>query len=210
MKQCEHRHRQLLRARHQRPCRRAAEQRDELPASHSITSSARARSSAELQAERLGGLEIDHELELGRLLPAGRTAWSLSGSYPHIPRRDDRYASDPVHTRSDHLPLPSPCKRTWPAAGARREINNPFSDTVDQWASENQQAGCVPLAACRSSVRPGRGSRFEYLKHEFAARSAAALASSRASLDYVVSGFNSTATRMLPGITARRSCSRLP
>src|SRR5262249_37534578 len=36
-----HRHRRLLRARHERPRRRrAAEQRDELPPSHSITSSA--------------------------------------------------------------------------------------------------------------------------------------------------------------------------
>jgi hypothetical protein len=36
------RHRRLLRARRQRPRGRAAEQRDELAASHSITSSARA------------------------------------------------------------------------------------------------------------------------------------------------------------------------
>src|SRR5262249_8743842 len=40
-----HRHRRLLRARRERPRDRAAEQRDELPASHySITSSARASS----------------------------------------------------------------------------------------------------------------------------------------------------------------------
>src|SRR6516225_7314757 len=38
----DHRHRGLLRARRERPCsRRAAEQRDELPAPHSMTSSAR-------------------------------------------------------------------------------------------------------------------------------------------------------------------------
>src|SRR5262249_59053934 len=36
------RHRRLLRARRERPSRRAAEQRDELAALHSITSSARA------------------------------------------------------------------------------------------------------------------------------------------------------------------------
>src|SRR5262249_20615905 len=39
-----HRHRGLLRARRERPCRRAAEQRDESPPFHSITSSARASS----------------------------------------------------------------------------------------------------------------------------------------------------------------------
>src|SRR5262249_23455377 len=40
----DHRHRQLLRARRERPGRRAAEQRDEVAADHSITSSARASS----------------------------------------------------------------------------------------------------------------------------------------------------------------------
>src|SRR5262249_24392794 len=39
----DHRHRPLLRARRERPCRRAADQRDEIaPLHHSITSSARA------------------------------------------------------------------------------------------------------------------------------------------------------------------------
>src|SRR5205085_12650008 len=37
----DHRHRRLLRARHERPRYRSAEHRDELAASHSITSSAR-------------------------------------------------------------------------------------------------------------------------------------------------------------------------
>src|SRR5262249_10491485 len=37
----DHRHRRLLRARRERPCSRAAEQRDELAAFHSITWSAR-------------------------------------------------------------------------------------------------------------------------------------------------------------------------
>ena len=60
----------LLRARRERPRRRrAAEQRDELAPSHSITSSARARSVGGIvEAERLGGREIDHELEFCRLL----------------------------------------------------------------------------------------------------------------------------------------------
>jgi len=48
----------LLRARRKRPCRRAAEQRDELASLHSITSSARASS--------VGGT-VDDRLELGRL-----------------------------------------------------------------------------------------------------------------------------------------------
>src|SRR6516165_6523349 len=42
----DHRHRRLLRARRERPRRRAAEQRDELAALHSITSSAMASSPA--------------------------------------------------------------------------------------------------------------------------------------------------------------------
>ena len=50
--------------------RRAAEQRDELaPPHHSITSSARASSvGGTVEAERLGGLEVDHQFELGRRL----------------------------------------------------------------------------------------------------------------------------------------------
>ena len=73
----DHRHRRLLRARRERPRRRrAAEQRDELAPLHSITSSARASSvGGHVEPERLGGLEVDDELELGRLpAPAGRPA----------------------------------------------------------------------------------------------------------------------------------------
>src|SRR5262249_57218731 len=43
----DHRHRRLLRPRRERPDRRAAEQRDELPTLHSITSSASAKSFGE-------------------------------------------------------------------------------------------------------------------------------------------------------------------
>ena len=60
--------RRLLRARRERPRRRAAEQRDELAPLHSITSSASGEQlGGTFEAERLGGLEVDHELELGRL-----------------------------------------------------------------------------------------------------------------------------------------------
>ena len=54
----------LLRPCRARPCRRAAEQRDELTAAaHSITSSARAsRVSRHGEAERLGRLQVDDGL----------------------------------------------------------------------------------------------------------------------------------------------------
>ena len=58
----------LLRARRQRPRRRAADERDELAPPHSITSSARATKVGHVEAERLGGLQIDHELVPGRRL----------------------------------------------------------------------------------------------------------------------------------------------
>ena len=54
----------------QRPSnRRAAEKRDELAAPHSITSVARSRNeSRHRESERLGGRQVDDEIELGRLL----------------------------------------------------------------------------------------------------------------------------------------------
>ena len=64
-----HRHRRLLRARRDRPRRRrAAEQRNELAPLHSITSSARASSvGGTSRPSILGGLDVDDQLELGRL-----------------------------------------------------------------------------------------------------------------------------------------------
>jgi hypothetical protein len=59
----------LLRPRQQRPRGwSAAQQRDERAPLHSITSSARASSIGGVDAERLGGFEVDDELEFGRLL----------------------------------------------------------------------------------------------------------------------------------------------
>ena len=59
----------LLRSRHQRPRRRrAAEQRDELAAFHSITSSARAKLQTAGEAERLRRFQIDDQFETGWLL----------------------------------------------------------------------------------------------------------------------------------------------
>ena len=61
--------RAAVRGRRAATCRRAAEKRDELPSSHSITSSASASNVAGIvEAERFGGLEIDDEIEFGRLL----------------------------------------------------------------------------------------------------------------------------------------------
>ena len=71
----------LLRARRERPRRRrAAEQRDELAAldlfDHLVGASKQRRGTVE--AERLGGLEIDDQLEIGRsIVPADRPASRL-------------------------------------------------------------------------------------------------------------------------------------
>ena len=73
----------LLRARRERPCRRAAEQRDErAPAFHSITSSARREQARRaINPERLRGLEIDESARSCRIAGrADRQAYRLSES----------------------------------------------------------------------------------------------------------------------------------
>jgi hypothetical protein len=70
MKKSSHRH-LLLRPRHQRLCRNAAEHRDEVAPFHSITSSA--RRSRNVEPKCLRGLEVDHKLVPGRRLH-GRSA----------------------------------------------------------------------------------------------------------------------------------------
>ena len=85
------------------------------------------------------------------------------------PRRDEpqalRGASDPVHTRSDHLPLPSPCKRTWPAAGTVPRDQQPVLGYCRSMGLR-KSAGRL-LSAC-GLLDPlcdlVGGSRLEYLK----------------------------------------------
>ena len=64
----DHRHRRLLRPRRERPCRRrAAEQRDELaPLSFDHLVGAGEQRRRHVDAQRLGRLQIDHHLVLGR------------------------------------------------------------------------------------------------------------------------------------------------
>src|SRR5262249_35130253 len=62
-----HRHPRLLRACCERPRSRAAEERDELAALHSITSSASASSLSGIWRPSAGGLPVDHQLEFGWL-----------------------------------------------------------------------------------------------------------------------------------------------
>ena len=58
--------------------RRAADERDELAPSHSITSSAGASSvGGMVEAECLGGLEVDDKLVFGR-----RLNWKIAGFSP--------------------------------------------------------------------------------------------------------------------------------
>src|SRR5262249_51782734 len=65
----DHRHPRLLRARRERPHRRAAAQRDELATFHSITSSAR--------ASKVGGISRPSALAVLRLI----TSWEGVGAW---------------------------------------------------------------------------------------------------------------------------------
>ena len=71
LRNSDHRHRRLLRARRQRPSRRAAEQRDERAASHSITSSAR--------ASRVGGISRPSALAVLRLITSSYLVGACTG-----------------------------------------------------------------------------------------------------------------------------------
>ena len=67
--------------------RHAAEERDELAPFHSITSSARASSGRrEFEAERLGGFEVDDELEFGRLFDRHIGRLSPTQNFVHVLR----------------------------------------------------------------------------------------------------------------------------
>src|SRR5262245_14274585 len=75
-----HRHRRLLRPRRKRPCRRAADQRDELAAPHSITSSARSRNDS--------GMASSSALAVVRLITRSNLLGCSTGMSPGFaPRR---------------------------------------------------------------------------------------------------------------------------
>src|SRR5262245_31701368 len=78
-----HRHRRLLRARHERPRRRTANQRDELAplhcCGHSITSSAR--------ASRVGGTSMPSALAVLRLMTRSNRVGCSTGKSPGLAPR---------------------------------------------------------------------------------------------------------------------------
>src|SRR5262245_56346681 len=71
VEESDNRHRLLLRPRRERPCRRAAEERDELASFHSITSSAR--------ASTVGGRSMLSALAALRLMTSSRLTGSCTG-----------------------------------------------------------------------------------------------------------------------------------
>src|SRR5262249_25061015 len=70
----DHRYRCLLRARRERPRRRAAEERDEIAPHHSITSSARASS--------VGGISTPNAFAVARLMTRSYLVPSSTGRSP--------------------------------------------------------------------------------------------------------------------------------
>src|SRR4051812_7181240 len=71
VQQPDHRHRWLLRVRRERPCRRTAEQRDDLAPPHSITSSA--------IASKFGGTSMSSALAVVRLITSSNLVGSCTG-----------------------------------------------------------------------------------------------------------------------------------
>ena len=133
--------------------RRTADQRDELAAPHSITSSARASSiGGTVEAERLGGLEVDDQFELGRLLH--RQVPRL-GALENLVNVASRTSIQVSHTRpvgdesTGRHKFSKPMKR-WQLL-PRREVRNALSMINGERVFDSNQ---------RFRVLPSR--RFEY------------------------------------------------
>ena len=99
---------------------RAAECRDEFPPPHSITSSARASSDGgHSETERLGGLKVDRQLELGRLLDrqVGRLL-ALEDAVHVAGRAAVLIARSGAIAHQASIGRRNSARRRWPAIGA--------------------------------------------------------------------------------------------